>query len=91
MIIIKCANISVPGVRQVWVISPEHRTLFLYDGPNDLVLLSEERELVNEELLPGFRCKVSELFQQPANAASTAAASVDTNRVTENIKQSTKN
>jgi len=55
------------GVRQVWVISPEHRTLFLYDGPNDLVLLSEERELVSEELLPGFRCKVSELFQQPAS------------------------
>lgn len=59
------------GVRQVWVISPEHRTLFLYDGPNDLVLLAEDRELVSEELLPGFRCKVSELFQQPARAVST--------------------
>jgi Uma2 family endonuclease len=59
------------GVRQVWVISPEHRMVFLYDSPNDLVLLAEDGELVSEGLLPGFRCKVSELFQQPANATAT--------------------
>ena len=59
------------GVRQVWVISPEHRMIFLYDGPNELVLLAADRELVSEELLPGFRCKVSALFQQPARSVST--------------------
>jgi Uma2 family endonuclease len=56
------------GVRQVWLISPEHKNVIVYHSPTHNIILSEEDELVSEDLLSGFRCRVSELFQQPARA-----------------------
>jgi len=56
------------GVRQVWLISLEHKVVIIYHSPTQTTILTEDDELVSEELLPGFRCRVSELFQQPARA-----------------------
>jgi Uma2 family endonuclease len=56
------------GVRQVWLISLKHRRVYVYDSTNLVRILTEEDELASEELLPGFRCRISELFQQPARA-----------------------
>jgi len=55
------------GVRQVWLISPEHKTLTIYYSPTHVTILSEEDELVSDDLVPGFRCRISELFQSPAH------------------------
>jgi Uma2 family endonuclease len=54
------------GVRQVWLISPEHRIVIIHHSPTQTTILTEADELVSEDLLPGFRCRVSELFQPPA-------------------------
>jgi Uma2 family endonuclease len=54
------------GVQQVWLISLEERQVEIYDSPTQITVLTEDDELTNEKLLPGFRCRVSELFQQPA-------------------------
>lgn len=56
------------GVRQVWLISPEHRTVIIHHSPTRTTILSEEDELVNDDVVPGFRCRISDLFQSPARA-----------------------
>lgn len=54
------------GVRQVWLISPEHKTVIIYHSPKHTTILSEADELTGGDILPGFHCRVSELFQNPA-------------------------
>jgi len=56
------------SVKQVWLVSLELREVHMYDSPKAITVLSEDNDLVNEVLLPGFRCRISELFQQPARA-----------------------
>ena len=63
----KIAEYFAAGVLQVWLISPEHRTVTVYHSPTRTEILLESDELVSEEVVPGFRCKVSELFKQPAH------------------------
>jgi Uma2 family endonuclease len=55
------------GVREVWLISLEQHSVIIHHSPtNPSACLTEEDEL-SSELLPGFRCRVSELFKQPAH------------------------
>lgn len=54
------------GVRQVWVVSPEHRTVTIYRSSTQATILSEADELFEDDILSGFRCPISELFQNPA-------------------------
>jgi Uma2 family endonuclease len=58
------------GVRQVWLISPEHQTVTIYHSPTSTTILTEADELVSEELLPGFRCRVAELFRSPSRPSA---------------------
>lgn len=52
------------GVRLVWVINPRNRTVLAYRGPQgDTSLFRESDELTGEDVLPGFRCRVADLFQ----------------------------
>jgi Uma2 family endonuclease len=53
------------GVREVWLVSPEFKTVTIYRSPTSIRILTEEDEIVSEEILPGFRCRVSELFKIP--------------------------
>ena len=64
-VISKVHEYLAAGVRQVWLVSPEHRTIIIYHSPTQTTILSEHDYLVSEELLPGFRCSVAELFRQP--------------------------
>ena len=50
------------GVRLVWVISPKAETVTVYRDDRSAVKLHEADELSGENVLPGFRCKVSDLF-----------------------------
>ncbi len=61
------------GVREVWLISLEQRTVMIYHSPAvaDAVTLTENDVLTSEALLPGFRCPVAELFKQPAHRPAT--------------------
>ncbi len=53
------------GVRQVWIISPESKTLTVYFSRTNVRILTETDELISEDILPGFRLNLSEIFQVP--------------------------
>jgi Uma2 family endonuclease len=53
-------------VRQVWLISAEHKTITIYSSPTHTTILTEADDLVSEELLPGFRCRIADLFRSPS-------------------------
>lgn len=50
------------GVKLIWVVNPELRTVTVYRSLDQLRILDEHQTLSGEEILPGFSCKVSELF-----------------------------
>jgi Uma2 family endonuclease len=50
------------GVRLVWVIAPEDRTLTVYRTPDEGRLLHESATVTGEDVLPGFSCRVSDLL-----------------------------
>lgn len=50
------------GTRLVWVVDPDSRTITVYRSRDAIRLLTLEDELDGADVLPGFRCKVSELF-----------------------------
>ena len=51
------------GVRLVWVIDPENRTLVVYRANRTLAEFQPEDELTGEDVIPGFRCLVRDFFQ----------------------------
>ena len=53
------------GIPLVWVIDPEIRTIVIHRADGSVSKLHEGGELTGENVIPGFRCKVSDLF--PAN------------------------
>lgn len=64
----KVGEYFAAGVRQVWLITPEYKTVTVYHSPAQSVILFENEELTSEDLLPGFRCPISDLFKQPKRA-----------------------
>jgi Uma2 family endonuclease len=50
------------GARAVWVINPKKHVVTVYRSMTDVTRLSEEDELEGGDVVPGFRCKVSEIF-----------------------------
>jgi Uma2 family endonuclease len=50
------------GTRAVWVVNPKRRGVTVYRSTTDVTRFSEGDELEGGEVLPGFRCKVSEIF-----------------------------
>jgi len=50
------------GTKAVWVIDPENRTVTIYRTPLEGRTLEEDAILDGDDVLPGFTCKVSELF-----------------------------
>jgi Uma2 family endonuclease len=50
------------GVRVVWVIAPEDRTLTIYRTADEGRVLHETATVTGEEVLPGFTCRVSDLL-----------------------------
>jgi Uma2 family endonuclease len=67
-IISKVEEYFASGVRQVWLISSEHKTITIYSSPTRATILTEADDLVSEELLPGFRCRIADLFRSPVGA-----------------------
>lgn len=61
----KMWNYFDAGVKQVWLVEPEYRTVTVYRSPARPVVFSEAQELLSEDLLPGFRCRLSEIFKSP--------------------------
>ena len=51
------------GVKQVWLVVPNVRKMYIYDAPNQVRVLSDADTLDNT-VVPGFTLKVGELFQE---------------------------
>jgi Uma2 family endonuclease len=58
----KLLEYFVKGVRLVWVIAPEDRTLTIYRTPEEGRLLHETATVTGEDVHPGFACRVSDLL-----------------------------
>jgi Uma2 family endonuclease len=55
------------GVEVVWVIDPESKTVVIY-SKTGVTRLTEKQTLTGGDVLPGFRCKVADLFVMPEGA-----------------------
>ena len=51
------------GMQLVWVIEPVAKTVTVYRSETDIKLLTREDTLTDEEVVEGFSCKVSQLFE----------------------------
>ena len=51
------------GTRLVWVAFPRTRTVTVYRSAQSIRLLSPEETLTGDDVVPGFSCKVAELFE----------------------------
>lgn len=50
------------GVRLLWVINPELRTVRVHRADGSVSVLREHEDLDGEDVLPGFHCRVGQLF-----------------------------
>ncbi|BDG60397.1 Uma2 family endonuclease [Caldinitratiruptor microaerophilus] len=53
------------GVRAVWVVDPEARTLTRHAPGEEPRIWSAPEAVVEEPVLPGFACRLAELFGEP--------------------------
>jgi Uma2 family endonuclease len=51
------------GVRMVWVVDPEARTVTVFRKPDEGRLLLENAVVTGEDVLPNFSCRVAEFFE----------------------------
>jgi Uma2 family endonuclease len=58
----KIKEYFVAGVRMVWLVDPEDRSVTVLRAPDEGRLLYEGATLDGGDVLPGFSCKVADLF-----------------------------
>lgn len=51
------------GFRLVWVVDPNMRTVSVHRADGTVAMLREQDEITAEDVLPDFRCRVSEFFR----------------------------
>lgn len=52
-------------VKQVWLVAPEQKILTIYRSRKNATILTEEDEFISEDVLPGFKLRLSDIFQKP--------------------------
>jgi Uma2 family endonuclease len=50
------------GARQVWIVDPQERTVTIHHADGRIVALGETDTLEGGDLVPGFACRVGEIF-----------------------------
>ena len=50
------------GASMVWVVNPKWPAVTVYRSATDIKTLTENDELTGEDTVPGFRCRVGEIF-----------------------------
>lgn len=58
----KIAELLDAGVAMVWEINPEERIIFVHRGDRPILKLKENDTLDGEDVVPGFQCRVGDLF-----------------------------
>lgn len=62
------------GVRLVWVIDPEDKTVSIYRSGHEPEVLDATQDLTGDGVLPDFRCPVAEFFSNAADEPPAAPA-----------------
>lgn len=50
------------GVQQVWLVSLTLQHVIIHDSPTQISVVTANEDLTSETLLPGFKCRVNDLF-----------------------------
>jgi len=53
------------GAALVWVVNPQWRNVTVYRSAIDIKTLTEKDQLDGEDVVPGFRCPVGDIFANP--------------------------
>jgi Uma2 family endonuclease len=61
------------GVKVVWILDPEDRTATVYLPERAPEVLESSHELTGGDVLPGFRCRVADLFYLPGEEQAAPA------------------
>jgi len=61
------------GVALVWLVDPEVRNVTVYRPERTPEVVNGDQDLLTEDVLPGFRCRVSEFFFVPAQPVPSPA------------------
>jgi Uma2 family endonuclease len=67
----KAAEWLAAGVPLLWIVHPRAREVQVRRPEGRIVNLKETEELSGDEVIPGFRCRVGDLFQPPPRVVST--------------------
>ena len=51
------------GAAMVWVVNPKWRSVTVYRSPTDIKVLTEKDQLDGQDVVPGFRCRVGDIFR----------------------------
>jgi Uma2 family endonuclease len=65
----KAAEWLAAGVRLLWMVHPRAREIQVRRPEGPIATLKESDELSGEEVIPGFRCRVGDLFQLPPRSS----------------------
>jgi Uma2 family endonuclease len=61
-VLAKVADWLGAGMQLVWVVDPERLEVRVHRGDGSLSVLGAKQSLDGEDVLPGFRCQVSQIF-----------------------------
>jgi Uma2 family endonuclease len=50
------------GAAMVWVVNLKWRSVTVYRSAANIRVLTENEEVTGEDVVPGFRCRVGEIF-----------------------------
>jgi Uma2 family endonuclease len=59
----KLADYTAAGTRLIWVVDPARRTVMILDQAHPVRWLQEADALEGGDVVPGFSCKVAEIFE----------------------------
>ncbi len=59
----KAMEYLTAGVKVVWIVSPENQTIMVYRSATNIMAFPPESELTCEDLFPGFRCQLGDIFK----------------------------
>jgi Uma2 family endonuclease len=58
----KVDDFLAAGTKLVWVVNPRRRSVTVYHAGPQVQILKEQDQLSGEDVVPGFACRVGELF-----------------------------
>jgi Uma2 family endonuclease len=61
----KASEYMRAGVRLTWIVNPDEREVQVYRGNGTYLLVQNGDALDGEDVIPGFRCPLAEIFLPP--------------------------